>query len=106
MNDKTEQLPAPALDRRGLLKGTAAGLVTAAMAAPAARAQEDRVQVRAEAFAQTHQPKPLPFNSASLNGLSQKLIDSHWQNNYGGSVRALNTSAMRFGKTMCGGTVL
>ncbi len=95
MRDETEQATPPALDRRVLLKATAAGLVTAATAAPAARGQEGQVSVRAEAFAQTHQPKPLPFNSASLNGLSQKLIDSHWSNNYGGSVRALNETKRR-----------
>ena len=95
MRDDTEQTIPPSLDRRGLLKASAAGLVTAAIMAPAARAQEGRVSVRAEAFAQTHQPKPLPFDSASLNGLSQKLIDSHWSNNYGGSVRALNETKRR-----------
>jgi superoxide dismutase, Fe-Mn family len=95
MRNETEQTTPPALDRRGLLKATAAGLVTAAMTAPAARAQEDGVRIRAEAFAQTHQPKPLPFNSTSLNGLSQKLIDSHWSNNYSGSVRALNETKRR-----------
>ena len=100
MRDETEQTTPPALDRRVLLKATAAGLVTAAMTVPAARAQEARVRVRAEAFAQTHQPKPLPFNSASLNGLSQKLIDSHWSNNYGGSVRALNETKRRLGDAL------
>ncbi len=95
MRDETKQTASPALDRRALLTATAAGLVTAAMPAPAARAQEDRVSARGEAFAQTHQPKPLPFGSASLNGLSQKLIDSHWSNNYGGSVRALNETKRR-----------
>jgi len=33
--------------------------------------------------------RPLPFDPARLNGLSEKLIRSHWQNNYGGSVRTL-----------------
>lgn len=32
----------------------------------------------------------LPFDGASLRGLSQKLIDSHHQNNYGGAVKRLN----------------
>jgi Fe-Mn family superoxide dismutase len=87
--------PSAPVDRRLLLKATAASLVSAAIAAPPARAQEAQQRVRAEAFAQTHQPKPLPFNSASLNGLSQRLIDSHWSNNYGGSVRALNETKRR-----------
>ena len=42
------------------------------------------------AFAPVHQPKPLPFDPTRLNGLSEKLIRSHWDNNYGGSVKALN----------------
>lgn len=37
------------------------------------------------------QPKPLPFDPAKLVGLSEKLIRSHWENNYGGSVKTLNT---------------
>jgi Fe-Mn family superoxide dismutase len=84
-------------DRRSLLKTTAAGIGAALMAAPFAGAQESAgsVRVRAESFAQTHQPKPLPFNSSALNGLSQRLIDSHWSNNYGGSVRALNETKRR-----------
>ena len=30
---------------------------------------------------------PLPFQPASLRGLSEKLITSHHQNNYGGAVK-------------------
>ena len=33
--------------------------------------------------------KPLRFDPAKLNGLSERLIRSHWENNYGGSVKAL-----------------
>ncbi len=33
--------------------------------------------------------KPLPFDPSKLKGLSAKLIHSHWENNYGGSVKAL-----------------
>src|SRR6266496_6206775 len=43
------------------------------------------------AFRGQHQPEPLPFDPAKLNGLSEKLIKSHWENNYGGAVKALNT---------------
>ncbi|BEP56409.1 Fe-Mn family superoxide dismutase [Variovorax sp. V118] len=35
-------------------------------------------------------PQPLPFDPATLRGLSQKLLNSHHQNNYGGAVRRLN----------------
>ena len=43
------------------------------------------------AFAGNHQPKPLKFDPTKLPGLSEKLITSHWQNNYQGSVKGLNT---------------
>lgn len=33
--------------------------------------------------------KPLAFDPAKLTGLSERLISSHWENNYGGSVKAL-----------------
>src|SRR5215213_6944752 len=59
---------------------TAAQGQTPAAAAPQA----------APAFRGQHQPKPLPFDPAKLKGLSEKLIRSHWENNYGGSVGALN----------------
>lgn len=32
----------------------------------------------------------LPFNPAVLRGLSEKLLTSHHQNNYGGAVKRLN----------------
>jgi len=34
--------------------------------------------------------KPLSCNPSALNGLSEKLIVSHWENNYGGAVKRLN----------------
>ena len=37
-----------------------------------------------------HEVKPLPFDPAKLRGLSEKLLVSHHQNNYGGAVRRLN----------------
>ena len=42
------------------------------------------------AFAANRQPKPLAFDAGKLKGLSEKLIRSHWENNYGGSVKTLN----------------
>ena len=41
------------------------------------------------AFATRTDLRPLGFDPARLNGLSEKLIRSHWENNYGGSVKAL-----------------
>lgn len=46
-------------------------------------------------FRGLHQPKPLPFDAAKLTGISEKVIKSHWENNYVGSVKALNTVEQR-----------
>jgi len=37
-----------------------------------------------------HPIAPLPFNPTKLKGLSEKLIRSHHENNYGGAVKNLN----------------
>ncbi len=42
-------------------------------------------------FNNIHEPKALPFNPAKLDGISEKLITSHWANNYTASVKALNS---------------
>jgi Fe-Mn family superoxide dismutase len=46
-------------------------------------------------FAGKHQPRALPFDPAKLTGLSEKLIKSHWENNYSGAVKALNAVEQR-----------
>ena len=73
---KTEQVEA---------KGTT-GMTTeqAATITPAVRA-----------FSGQHSPKPLPFDLAKLKGISEKLIKSHWENNYSGAVKALNAVEQR-----------
>jgi len=37
-----------------------------------------------------HRSKPLPFDARKLNGLSERLIVSHHENNYGGAIKNLN----------------
>ena len=49
----------------------------------------------ARAFVGQHQAKPLPFDPAKLKGISEKLIKSHWENNYSGAVKALNAVEQR-----------
>jgi len=53
-------------------------------------AQTSNEQEAAQAFRGQHQAKPLPFDPAKLKGISERIITSHWQNNYGGAVNALN----------------
>jgi Fe-Mn family superoxide dismutase len=80
----------------GSVGAGAAGLALAAGAAPAA-AQEAAPSL---AFAGRHEIRPLKFDPASLPGLSERLITSHWQNNYQGSVRALNMVEGRLAAAM------
>jgi len=43
----------------------------------------------------THFVQPLPFKPSRLNGLSERLLASHYENNYGGAVRRLNAIEQR-----------
>lgn len=56
-----------------------------------ARAADAAPAAAGKAFELQRAPLPLPFNAGSLRGLSEKLVQSHWENNYTGSVKALNT---------------
>ena len=38
----------------------------------------------------TYSVKPLPFDPAIIKGLSEKILVSHYENNYGGAVKRLN----------------
>jgi Fe-Mn family superoxide dismutase len=69
--------------------GAASLTLAASQIAGGATSTGDKPMTDAQAFAAV-QPKPLSFDPAKLNGLSEKLIRSHWENNYGGSVKTLN----------------
>src|SRR5713101_3454659 len=43
----------------------------------------------------SHTMKPLSCDPTKLNGLSERLIVSHYENNYGGAVKRLNAIAER-----------
>jgi Fe-Mn family superoxide dismutase len=49
------------------------------------------------AYRGEHQIKPLPFDPGKLRALSEKLITSHHQNNYGGAVKRLNLIQQQLG---------
>jgi len=49
------------------------------------------------AFGGKHQPRPLLFKPSQLRGLSSHLIESHWENNYSGAVKALNAVEVKLG---------
>jgi len=80
----------------GALAATSAGMVIANLTGVAQMDAHAQTSAGgAPAFRGQHQPKPLPFDPAKLNGLSEKLIRSHWENNYQGAVRALNAVEQR-----------
>ena len=78
------------LNRRELL-GAAA---LAALAAADASAAD---VTTAKAYAGTHVMKPLGFDPAKLPGLSERLLRSHHENNYGGALKRLNAIEQQLG---------
>ena len=81
-------------NRRDFLAAASAGATLALLTSDVLAAKSDSNAAPPtafpSAFAAIHQPKPLPFDPAKLDGISEKLIKSHWENNYGGAVKALN----------------
>src|SRR5215204_1420915 len=85
------------ISRRSVLQAGAAVTLGASLASNSATlvAAEGgtlmaTTQGTASAWQVTHTPKPLPYAPDALPGLSERLIQSHWENNYGGAVRRLN----------------
>ena len=73
--------------RQALVALTAAGSLAAQ---PHSRLQDAKPQDAGSAFAGAHSIVPLAFDPKSLPGLSEKLLVSHHDNNYGGAVKNLN----------------
>src|SRR5262245_28274144 len=85
------------VSRRKVISTLATGSASLAFAGliPSDGARAQTTGPVAKAFQGQHTPKPLPFDPAKLKGLSEKLVRSHWENNYGGAVKALNTIEQR-----------
>lgn len=86
------------MTRRTVISGV--GASTAAIAMGGAAAGSADAQPAPPNPRRRHEAKPLPFNPARLDGLSERLITSHWQNNYTGSVNALNMVEQRLAAAM------
>ena len=85
------------LSRRNLMRGAAATGATFALgcgAAPPRSAVPSSTGASTMTFspslAADHTPLPLPFAPGALNGISERMIVSHHDNNYAGAVRNLN----------------
>jgi Fe-Mn family superoxide dismutase len=79
--------------RREVLGAIIAGGAASALAQPAP-------PTGPAAFRGRHAVKPLPDATLKLKGLSERLMRSHWENNYGGAVRALNAVEQRLDAMM------
>ncbi len=88
------------ITRRTTLGSLAAGAAGLAIERSAIAKDIQTMTTSAPAFAGQHQPKPLRIDPAKLDGLSERLIRSHWENNYQGSVRALNMIEGRLAAAM------
>ena len=85
--------------RRSFVRGITLAAATAPVLASTSVTAQEQIAIT-DAFATNLELKPLRFDPADLDGLSERLMTSHWQNNYGGSVRALNTIKQRISEAL------
>jgi Fe-Mn family superoxide dismutase len=75
-------------ERRNFIRGVgAAAASTAVLAGTPAFAQANQPT---GARPMAYQPKPMPFDPKSIAGISEKVLVSHYENNYVGAVKRLN----------------
>jgi superoxide dismutase, Fe-Mn family len=75
-------------ERRSFIRGAgAAAASTTLLAATQARAEGNP---SSGAKAMIYQAKPLSFDPKSISGISEKVLVSHYENNYVGAVKRLN----------------
>lgn len=84
-------------NRRNVLGAalTLAAAGTASAASAQTQASKPAATTLPPAFTEPSAPKPLPFNPAKLDGISEKVIQSHWENNYSGALKALGAIKAR-----------
>jgi len=78
------------IERRGFIQGVGmiAGSATAATLITQPALAQTPLQPGGRPM--TYTPKPLSLDPKSINGISEKVITSHYENNYVGAVRRLN----------------
>jgi superoxide dismutase, Fe-Mn family len=75
-------------DRRDFIKG--AGVVAASTAVLATTPALAEANQQTGAKPMAYQSKPMPFDPKSITGISEKVLVSHYENNYVGAVKRLN----------------
>jgi Fe-Mn family superoxide dismutase len=86
--------------RREFVQGATMLALVATTAEATVQAVATEKEASGSAFEHQHVPLALPFEAKSLSGISQRLIQSHWENNYGGAVKALNVVRARLGQAL------
>jgi len=77
------------MERRHFIQS--AGIVAATASTAALIANHAAAQgMQTGGKAMTYQPKPMSFDPKSINGISEKVLVSHYENNYVGAVKRLN----------------
>ena len=75
-------------ERRDFIMGVGAAATSTAMFAGTQALAQANPQTGAKPMA--YQPKPMPFDPKSIAGISEKVLVSHYENNYVGAVKRLN----------------
>ena len=87
--------------RRDFIATTTLAATSLAVSSPSAQTPSKETKMTVPpAFQTSDTLKPLAFDPAKLNGLSERLIKSHWENNYGGSVKALAVVKKRLSEAL------
>lgn len=81
-------------NRRTFLQTAAVAVAAVAVGSASSLRAQPAVTIT-NAFTTPAVQKPLSFDPKAIEGLSEGLLTSHWQNNYGGSVNALNALKQR-----------
>ncbi len=84
----TIELERRAFVQTGCVLTAGAALATALPLTPAAAQTQAPVPAAKPA---TYSVKPLPFDPKTIKGLSERILVSHYENNYTGAVNRLNT---------------
>ena len=92
----------PITERRDFIAAAAAsaGVLALTPGAATSAAEVAKDASAAPAFQGSDALKPLPFDPAKLGGISERLIRSHWENNYGGAVKALTVVKKRLAQAL------
>src|SRR6201984_2144842 len=75
-------------ERRKFIAGVGAAAASTSLFAGGQALAQGNQQIGAKAM--PYQAKPMPFDPKSITGISEKVLVSHYENNYVGAVKRLN----------------